>query len=138
MTAFADRLQGRLERLDMEPDDVGRAAGLPMGTVRKLLDDQVPLPRGQKLLRLAEALSTSAAYLIGLDPDAQIPDEFLEEEQGNLGLLAGDEDALLRAYRRLDVSSKAALLQVVYKMSPEPEALEKENPALPAAKVILG
>ena len=43
-----------------------------------------------------------------------------------LGLLAGDEDALLRAYRRLDVSSRAALLQVATKMAPEPEVPERK------------
>ena len=81
-------------------------------------------PRGKKLLRLADALSTSVAYLVGLDPDADVPEEYLQEDQGALGLLAGDEEALLRAYRRLDVSSKAALLQIARKMAPEPASLE--------------
>ena len=33
---------------------------------------------------------------------------------------------LLRAYRRLDFSTKAALLQVVLRMSPEPEVPERK------------
>jgi hypothetical protein len=78
-----------------------------------LLDGKMPPPRGKKLVRLAEELSTSVAYLIGLDPDASVPDEFLQQDQGALGLLAADVDALLRAYRRLDVSSRSTLLQVV-------------------------
>lgn len=78
------------------------------------------------MVKLAEALETSVSYLVGLDPDVPVPSEYLEEEQGNLGLLAGDEDALLRAYRRLDVSLRAALLLVALKMSPEPEVLEKK------------
>ena len=46
----------------------------------------------------------------------------LAEDQGNLGLLAGDEEALLRAYRRLDIPGRAALLHVVMRMAgPEPE-----------------
>jgi len=65
-------------------------------------------------------------YLVGLDPDEAVPEEWLAEDQGQLGLLAGDEEALLRAYRRLDVSSRAALLQVVTKMAPEPEVLERK------------
>ncbi len=82
--------------------------------------------RGKRLVRLADALSTSIGYLVGLDPEEAVPEEFLAEDQGQLGLLAGDEEALLRAYRRLDMSSRAALLQVASKMAPEPEILERK------------
>ena len=124
--AFADRLYGRLDRLGMELEDLADAAGLPVETVRKLLDGKTDAPRGKKLLRLADALSTSVACLVGLDPDTDVPEKYLQEDQGALGLLAGDEDALLRAYRRLDVSSRAALLQVATKMAPEPEVPERK------------
>lgn len=127
MTSFVDRLQGRLDRLGVGPDEIARAAGLSTDALRKLLDGQASHPRGKKLVRLADALATSVAYLIGLDPDAAVPEEFLQEDQGAMGMLAGDEDALLRAYRRLDVSSRGALLQVVLKMSPEPELLERRG-----------
>lgn len=123
---FADRVQGRLDRLDLGPDDLARLAGLPGSFVRNMLDGHLPPPRGRRLVKLAEALATSVSYLVGLDPDTPVPEEFLEEDQGSLGLLAGDEEALLRAYRRLDVSLRAALLQVVLKMAPEPVALEKK------------
>ncbi len=125
-TGVADRIQGRLDRLDLSPGDAARAAGLPADYIQKLLDGALPPPRGQRLVKLAEALATSVSYLVGLDPDTPAPAEYFEEEQGNFGLLAGDEDALLRAYRRLDVSSRAALLQVVLKMAPEPETLERK------------
>jgi transcriptional regulator with XRE-family HTH domain len=125
-TEFADRVQGRLDRLDLSPEHAARAAGLPADFIRRLLDGKLPPPRGQRLVKLAEALATSVSYLVGLDPDTLVPAEYLEEEQGSLGLLAGDEDALLRAYRRLDVSLRAALLQVVLKMAPEPEMHEKK------------
>jgi transcriptional regulator with XRE-family HTH domain len=123
---FADRVQGRLDRLDLSPDDVARLAGLPASLMRSMLDSDVPPPRGRRLIKLAEALATSVSYLIGLDPDGPVPEEYLEEDQGNLGLLAGDEEVLLRAYRRLDVSSRAALIQIVLKMTPEPDAQEKK------------
>jgi len=125
-TDFADRVQGRLDRLDMTPDAAARAAGLPADHIHKLLDGKLPPPRGKRLIKLAEVLATSVSYLVGLDPDVPVPDEYIQEDQGTLGLLAGDEDALLRAYRRLDVSSRAALLQVVSKMAPEPEAQERK------------
>ena len=123
---FAERIGGRLDRLGLSPEYAARAAGLPADFIPRLLDGKLPPPRGQRLVKLADALATSVSYLIGLDPDVPVPPEHLEEEQGSLGLLAGDEEALLRAYRRLDVSSRAALLQVASKMAPEPELPEKK------------
>ena len=111
--------------MGLSPEAAARTAGLPADFIGKLLADDLPPPRGKRLVRLAEALATSVSYLVGLDPDTPVPDEFLEEDQGTLGLLAGDEEALLRAYRRLDVSLRAALVQIVLKMAPEPELLEK-------------
>ncbi len=122
---FAERVGGRLERLELSPEDAAASAGLPAALVRRLLSGEAPPPRGRALVRLAEALSTSVAYLVGLDPDAPVPSELLGEDQGSLGLLAGDEEALLRAYRRLDMASRAALLQVTLRMSPEPELVER-------------
>lgn len=122
----AGRVQGRLDRLGLSAEDAARAAGLPADLLRRLLDGTAMLPRGQRLIRLADALATSPGYLVGLDPDAAVPAEYLQEDQGSLGLLAADEEALLRAYRRLDVPSRAALLHVVLRMAPEPEVLERK------------
>jgi hypothetical protein len=117
-----ERIEARLERMEVSPESALRDAGLPSDFLEKLRVGSVPIPRGQRLLKLAEALGTSVSYLVGLDPDVAPPQELLEEDQGSLGMLAGDEDALLRAYRRLDVSSRAAALHVLLKMSgPEPD-----------------
>ena len=123
---FTERVQGRLDRLGLMPEEAGRAGGLPADLIGKLLAGDAPPPRGQRLVKLADALATSVSYLVGLDPDTPVPEEYLQEDQASLGLLAGDEEALLRAYRRLDFSSKAALLQVVLRMSPEPEVAERK------------
>lgn len=121
-----ERIESRLDRMDVAPDVACKAAGLPSDFLIKLRAGQAALPRGQRLIKLAEILDTSVSYLVGLDPDAPPPQELLEEDQGSLGLLAGDEDALLRAYRRLDVSSRAAALHVILKMAgPEPETKTK-------------
>ena len=132
--SLAARLQGRLDRLELVPDAAARAAGLPVDLLVRLLRDEAPLPRGQRLMRLAEVLQTSVAYLIGLDPDAPVPAEYLEDDQGELGLLAKDEDALLRGYRRLDVASRAAILRVMLKMAPEAEELERRPVQLPTRR----
>ncbi|MBL6458584.1 helix-turn-helix transcriptional regulator [Belnapia sp. T6] len=119
---MAALIEGRLERLGLTPEAASRAAGLPPDFVERLLDGRAPVPRGDRLRRLAEALSTSVSYLVGLDPDVPPPAEWLEEEQGSLGLLAGDEEGLLRAYRKLEFSAKAAVLLVVRKMAGPEEA----------------
>ncbi|CAH2600412.1 HTH cro/C1-type domain-containing protein [Rhodovastum atsumiense] len=119
---MVERIESRLERLDIPAEEACRRAGLPPDFLFRLQAGKQPVPRGRRLVRLAEALETSVSYLVGLDPDTQPPPELLEEDQGSLGLLAGDEEALLRAYRRLDVSSRAAILRVLHKMAgPEPE-----------------
>ena len=132
-TALAERIQGRLERLGLSPEDAAQAAGLPGDFLGRLFEGQAAPPRGRRLVRLAGILATSVSYLVGLDPDAAVPPEYLEEDQGELGLLAVDEETLLRAYRRLDVSSRAALLQVVLRMTPEPE-LDERKPRQLAAR----
>ena len=123
---MGERIQGRLDRLGMTPEDAARQVGMAADAMQKVVDGRVEAVRGKQLTRLAEVLSTSVGYLVGLDPDQAVPEEWLAENQGQLGLLAGDEEALLRAYRRLDVSSRAALLQVASKMAPEPEQLERK------------
>ncbi len=132
--SLAARLQGRLDRLELVPEEAARAAGLPVDLLARLLRDEAALPRGQRLVKLAETLETSVAYLIGLDPDAPVPLEYLQDDQGELGLLAADEDAILRGYRRLDVASRAAILRVMLKMAPETEELERRPIRLPTRR----
>jgi transcriptional regulator with XRE-family HTH domain len=123
-----ERIEARLERMSLAPEEACRAAGLAPDFIDRLRRNKVPVPRGQRLVKLAEALGTSVSYLVGLDPDVAPPQELLEEDQGSLGLLAGDEEALLRAYRRLDVSSRAAALHVLLKMAgPEPEPQSRKT-----------
>ena len=120
---MAALIEGRLDRLGLTAEAACRQAGLPADFLDRLAAGRVPPPRGQKLVRLAEALATSVSYLVGLDPDTPPPAEVREEEQGSLGLLAGDEEALLRAYRRLEFPQKAAVVLVVRSMAgPEPVA----------------
>ena len=118
---MAELIEGRLDRLGLSPQEACRQAGLPPDFLDRLAEGKARPPRGQKLVRLAEVLATSVSYLVGLDPDTPPPAEVLEEEQGSLGLLAGDEEALLRAYRRLDLPAKAAVVLILRTMAgPEP------------------
>ncbi|WP_159993895.1 helix-turn-helix transcriptional regulator [Roseomonas sp. 18066] len=117
LSPLVARIDSRLDRLDLTAEEAFRHAGLAPDLLEKMRAGKAPMPRGPKLARLAEALGTSVAYLVGLDPDAEPPAELLQDDQATLGLLAGDEEALLRAYRRLDPAAKAALQLVVQKMA---------------------
>jgi len=117
---IAERIEGRLERLELTPAQVERSVGLPAGSMAAILAGG-PLPRGSLLRRLAEALGVDEHFLLGLDPGEVIPAEMLEEAQGSLGLLSPDEEALLRNYRRLEVPLRAAFNQILARAAgPEP------------------
>lgn len=122
------RIEGRLERLGLEPAELERAAGLPGGMVTALLQGGGRLPQGSALRRMAAALDVDEAYLLGLEPGDLVPVEMLEEPQGSLGLLAPDEEALLRHYRRLDVPTRAAVnLLLARAAAPEPPPPEPKR-----------
>lgn len=119
---IASRVEGRLERLGISAEDADRQAGLTPGTVAAIMRQAGPLPRGNALRRLAAVLDVSEEFMLGLEPGDLIPADMLEDPQGELGLLAPDEEALLRHYRRLDVPSRAAVVQLVSRAAgPEPE-----------------
>jgi transcriptional regulator with XRE-family HTH domain len=119
---IAARIEGRLERLGLGAAEVERAAGLPAGSLDALLRGAGSLPRGAALRRLAVALDVGEEFILGLEPGDLVPPDMLEDPQGELGLLAPDEEALLRNYRRLDVPARAAVgLLVARAAGPEPE-----------------
>ena len=110
---IARRIEGRLERLGLSAEAVDRLAGLPAGTVLALARGTAAVPRGAGLRRLAAALDAGEEFILGLEPGDLVPPDMLEEAQGELGLLASDEEALLRNYRRLDIATRAAFGQVL-------------------------
>ncbi len=117
------RIEGRLERLGLSAEEAERNAGLPPGAILAILAGHGALPRGPALRRLAVALDAGEEFILGLEPGDLIPAEMLEDPQGELGLLAPDEEALLRNYRRLDIPARAAVNLVVARAAgaePEP------------------
>ena len=78
--------------------------------------------------RFCAALYTDEAYLLGLEPGDLVPAELLVEPQGELGLLAPDEEALLKHYRGLSVPLRAAVALLVAKAAgvEEEQAEERE------------
>jgi hypothetical protein len=120
---IASRVEVRLERLGLPSEEADRQAGLPAGTVSAIIRQAGTLPRGNALRRLAATLDVSEEFILGLEPGDRVPADMLEDPQGELGLLAPDEEALLRHYRRLDVPTRAAVVQLVSRAAgPVPEA----------------
>jgi hypothetical protein len=134
---IANRVEGRLDRLGLAAEEADRQAGLPPGTVGALVRSAGPLPRGAALRRLAAVLDVDESFILGLEPGDLVPPHMLEEPQGELGLLAPDEEALLRHYRRLDVPARAALLLLSARAAgpqPEPEAPRQATPRRRSAR----
>jgi plasmid maintenance system antidote protein VapI len=122
---ISSRVEGRLERLGLSAEEADRQAGLPPGTVAAIVRQAGSLPRGHALRRLVATLDVSEEFVLGLEPGDLIPADMMENPQGELGLLAPDEEALLRNYRRLDIPTRAAVAQLVTRAAgpePEPEA----------------
>lgn len=127
---LAERLQDRLDRVQLTAEEASLKArlGSPQA-LRKILDGIDPLPRGPKFRQLAEVLECSMSLLIGLDPDVEVPTELLLDDQPSFSLLSPDQDALLRAYGRLDIATRQALLTVALKMAgPEPDPVARRKP----------
>ncbi len=109
----AERIERRLDALGLQPGEVDKTAGLPLGTTERLRDGRGPIPGGRFLRGFCATLDTDEEYLLGLEPGDLVPTELLVEPQGELGLLAPDEEALLHNYRSLSVPLRAAITLLV-------------------------
>ncbi len=120
---ISERILDRLERVQLTAEETSLKArlGSPKA-LQRIIDGIDPLPKGPKFRQLAEVLECSMSLLIGLDPDVEVPEEMLLDDQPSFSLLSPDQDALLRAYGRLDIAARQALLTVALRMAgPEPD-----------------
>ena len=111
----AERIERRLDAMGLRPEEVDARVGLPPGTTDRLRERRGPIPGGRFLRGLCAALDTDEEYLLGLEPGDLMPAELLVEPQGQLGLLAPDEEALLKHYRGLSVPLRAAIALLIAK-----------------------
>jgi hypothetical protein len=130
----AGRIERRLDALGLLPEEVDAKVGLPPGTTERLRGGHGPIPGGRFLRGLCAALDTDEAYLLGLEPGDLVPAELLAEPQGELGLLAPDEEALLKHYRGLSVPLRAAVALLVAKAAGVEEEQAEERGLRDAAK----
>lgn len=130
----AERIERRLDAMGLGPDEVDARVGLPPGTTDRLRERRGPIPGGRFLRGLCAALDTDEEYLLGLEPGDLLPAELLVEPQGQLGLLAPDEEALLKNYRSLSVPLRAAIALLVAKAAGVEEEQAEHRALQDAAK----
>jgi hypothetical protein len=130
----AERIERRLDAMGLRPDEVDAKVGLPPGTTDRLRERRGPLPGGRFLRGLCAALDTDEEYLLGLEPGDLMPAELLIEPQGQLGLLAPDEEALLKHYRALAVPLRTAIALLVAKAAGMEEEQAEDRALRDAAK----
>lgn len=63
-----DRIRRRLDETGMSPEEASRKAGLDKTYLRKLFERPASQPGAETLARIAEALETTTAYLLGEAP----------------------------------------------------------------------
>jgi transcriptional regulator with XRE-family HTH domain len=103
---LAERIRERLSVVEMTQADLGRRAGIPQSTLNSILQrDTRSTPH---LIKLAAALRTTPAYLLGEtdDPESEIGDAAISFEERELVKLTRklpreDFDALAHLVRSL-------------------------------------
>ncbi len=84
-----DKIRARRLELDLTLEDVAKVVGVGKSTVRKWETGYIENMRRDKIAKLAEALHTTPAYLMGWEePDLVLPDNILPMPgMGKVGLL---------------------------------------------------
>lgn len=70
--SLVDRIMDRKQLLGLTSDELATRAGVPVGTINKLLSSQTSDPRISTVRAIARALGCSIDYLAGLT-DAPLP-----------------------------------------------------------------
>ena len=110
LMAVGERIQVRLEQLDLSQSELARRTRLHQTTINQLINKN---STSRFLPRIARELQTSVAYLEGEtdDPTAEMPDEVYTSE----------ERATIDLWRMLDPADRAtvrALMQSLAKREP--------------------
>jgi repressor LexA len=93
---FADKIRELRLSQGLTLEQVGNVVGVGKSTVRKWETGLIANMRRDKIAKLAEALNTTPAYLMGWDEAADtLPSEWLEH-------FDGDIEAAVKAYRAME------------------------------------
>lgn len=118
-----DKIKQRREELGLTLEEVGNIVGVGKSTVRKWETGDIANMRRDKIAKLAVALRTSPAYLLGYDETEKAADPKADS-------LSPKENELLTLYRGVNPDGQRYILQQAefansreeYRLSPAPTA----------------
>lgn len=118
-----DKIKQRREELGLTLEEVGNIVGVGKSTVRKWETGDIANMRRDKIAKLAVALRTSPAYLLGYDETEKTADLKVDG-------LSPKENELLTLYRGVNPDGQRYILQQAefansreeYRLSPAPTA----------------
>ena len=118
-----DKIKQRREELGLTLEEVGNIVGVGKSTVRKWETGDIANMRRDKIAKLAVALRTSPAYLLGYDEVEKTADPKVDG-------LSPKENELLALYRGVNPDGQRYILQQAefansreeYRLSPAPTA----------------
>lgn len=118
-----DKIKQRREELGLTLEEVGNIVGVGKSTVRKWETGDIANMRRDKIAKLAVALRTSPAYLLGYDEIEKTADPKVDG-------LSPKENELLALYRGVNPDGQRYILQQAefansreeYRLSPAPTA----------------
>ena len=118
-----DKIKQRREELGLTLEEVGNIVGVGKSTVRKWETGDIANMRRDKIAKLAVALCTSPAYLLGYDETEKTADPKADS-------LSPKENELLTLYRGVNPDGQRYILQQAefansreeYRLSPAPTA----------------
>ncbi len=118
-----DKIKQRREELGLTLEEVGNIVGVGKSTVRKWETGDIANMRRDKIAKLAVALRTSPAYLLGYDETEKPADPKVDG-------LSPKENELLTLYRGVNPDGQRYILQQAefansreeYRLSPAPTA----------------
>jgi transcriptional regulator with XRE-family HTH domain len=115
------RIEARIKELGITQSELARRISVSQTTINSLI--RRPRRSSPHLLKIARALGTTAAYLVGEtdDPDADAPDE---------APLTSTQREILERFENMSEADQLALLQIARSMTERPTPPTVHSPQL--------
>lgn len=127
MTTIGDRIRARRKRLDLTQEELGKRVGVTKATINKYETGIVVNLRRPMIEKLAAALDTSPAYLMGWEENnvtvgaVGANNGVIGQNSGEIHIenapsLTKEEQELIRIYNSLDVRRRMELLSFAFNL----------------------
>lgn len=112
---LGERIFLRRKQLDMTLEDVARVVGVGRSTVRKWEKGIISNMRRDKIAKLAEALQTTPAYIMGWVDDADFVEKNTLKPVVSPFSCTSEEQSLIEAYRQASQDDRTAVQLILKK-----------------------